>query len=82
MELPGTHWIVIYFSEHMKGKFFDSYGKRPIHCNKHFLDFMNRNAVEWEGNKIQLQSALSTVCGQYCEYFCIIAVGKDRCHSL
>ena len=24
---------------------------------------MNRNAVEWEHNKIQLQSAFSTVCG-------------------
>ena len=30
---------------------------------------MNRNAVEWEHNEIQLQSAFSTVCGQYCIYF-------------
>ena len=30
---------------------------------------MNRNAVEWEHNKIQLQSAFSSVCGQYCIYF-------------
>ena len=29
---------------------------------------MNRNAVEWEHNKIQLQSAFSTVCGQHCIY--------------
>ena len=68
MKLPGIHWIAIYFNEQMKGEFFDSYG-RPIHYNKHFLDFMNRNAVEWEHNKIQLQSAFSTVCGQYCIYF-------------
>ena len=66
MELPGTHWIAIYFNEQMKGEFFDSYGNHPIHYNKHFLDFMNRNGVEWEHNKIQLQSAFSTVCGQYC----------------
>ena len=46
MALPGTHWIAIYFNEQMKGEFFDSYGKHPIHYNKHFLDFMNRNAVE------------------------------------
>ena len=26
MELPGTHWIAIYFNEQMKGEFFDSYG--------------------------------------------------------
>ena len=32
---------------------------------------MNRNAVKWEHNKIQLQSALSTVhvFGQFCIYF-------------
>ena len=24
MELPGTHWIAIYFNEQMKGEFFDS----------------------------------------------------------
>ena len=66
MELPGTHWIATYFNEQMKGEFFDSYGKHPIHYNKHFADFRN---VEWEHNKIQLQSAFSTVCGQYCIYF-------------
>ena len=68
MELPGTH---VYFNEQMKGESFDSYGKHPIHYNKYFLDFINRNAVEciWEHNKIQLQSAFSTVCGQYCVYF-------------
>ena len=27
------------------------------------------NEVEWEHNKTQLQSAFSTVCGQYCIYF-------------
>ena len=69
MEPPGTHWIAICFNEQMKGEFFDSYGKHPIHYNKHFLDFMNRNAIEWEHNKIQLQSAFSTVCGLYCIYF-------------
>ena len=65
MELPGTHWIAIYFDEQMKGELFDSYRKHPIHYNKHFLDFMNRNAVEWEHINIQLQSAFSTVCGQF-----------------
>ena len=69
MELLGSHWIAIYFNKQMKREFFDSYRKHPIHYNKYFLDFMNRNAVEWEHNKIQLQSAFSTVCGQYCIYF-------------
>ena len=69
IELPGTHWTAIYFNKKMKGEFFDSYGKHPIHYYKYFLDFMNRNAVEWEHNKIQLQSAFSTVCGQHRMYF-------------
>ena len=34
----------------------------------HFSDIMNRNYVEWEHNKIQLQSAFSTGCGQHCTY--------------
>ena len=70
MELLGTHWIAIYFKEQMKGEFLDSFG------NKHFSDFMNRNAVKWEHNKIQLRSAFSIVCGL------IIAVGKGLCHTL
>ena len=82
MDLPGTHWIAIYFNEQMKGEFFDSYGKHPIHYNKYFVDFMNKNGVQWEHNKTQLQSAFSSVCGQHCIYFCIIAVGKDRCQPL
>ena len=67
MELLGTHWIAIYFNEQMKREFFHSHRKQPIQFN--FLDFMNRNAVEWQHNNIQLQSAFSTVCGQYCIYF-------------
>ena len=93
MELPVAHWIAIYFNEQMKGEFFDFYeqmkreffdfyGKDPIHYNKHFLDFMNRNAVEWKHNKIHLQSAFCSVCGQYCIYFLYHCVGKDRCHPL
>ena len=69
MDLPGTHWIAIYFNEQMKGEFFDFCGKHPFHYNKCFLDFMNRNGVQWEHNKIQLQSPLSSVCGQYFIYF-------------
>ena len=81
MELPGTHWISTYFNKQMKREFFDSYGKQPIHYDKHFLYFMNRNAVEWQHNKIQLQSAFSTVCGQYCIYFLYHRCGKRSMSS-
>ena len=74
MGFPGTHWIAIYFDKQMKGEFFDSYGNHLIHYNKNFLDFMNGNAAEWKYNKVQLQSASWTVCGQYCIYFFVSSV--------
>ena len=82
MELPGAHWIAIYFNEQMKGEFFDSYEMHPFHYNNYFLDFMNRNGVQWEHNKIQLQSAFSSVCGQYCIHFSYHRRRKDRCQPL
>ena len=34
MELPGAHWIAVYFNEQMKREFFDFYRKHLIHYNK------------------------------------------------
>ena len=44
----------------MKREFFNSYRKHSSYYNEYFSDFVNRNAVEWEHNKIQLQSTSST----------------------
>ena len=44
---------------------------------KIFLRFMNRIVVEWEHNKIQLQSASLLSVDNAVYIFCIIAVGKD-----
>ena len=82
MELHGTHWIAIYFNEQIKGEFFDFYRKHPIHYNKHFLDFLNINVIGLEHNKIQLQSAFSTVCGQYCVYFLYHHCRKNSMSSI
>ena len=59
-----------------------THGKHPINDNKHFLDFINRNVVEWEHNKIQLQSAFSTVCRQYCIYFLYHRCRKSSMSSI
>ena len=75
MELPGTYrtnerrilWLL---------------RKHPIHYNKYFLDFINRNGVQWEHNKIQLQSAFSSVCEQYCIYFLYRHCGKRLITSI
>ena len=79
MDLPGTHKIAVYFNEQMKGEFFDSYKKHSIHYNKHFLDFISRNAVIIRYSfKVLSQWHVDNIV----YIFCIIIVGKDRCHPL
>ena len=65
--LPGTHWIAIYLEDEQHGEFFDSYGQHPDMYSEHFLNFMNRTV--WKHNEKRLQSAFSSVCGQYCIYY-------------
>lgn len=67
--LPGSHWIAIYFEDEQHGEFFDSYGHHPNIYNEYFLNFMNTHSTEWKHNEKGLQSAFSNVCGQYCIYF-------------
>ena len=43
---------------------------------------MNKNSVQWEHNKIQLQSAFSSVCGQYCIYFLYHRCSKRSMSSI
>jgi len=68
---PVHHWIAIYI-EDGRGKFFDSFGRRP---NIDFVHYMNRHCVLWNFNDRQLQSIISKFCGYYCIYFCV----RDMC---
>ena len=68
-DLPGAHWIAIYFTDELNAEFFDSYGLHPSNYNNQFIRFIERNSVHWIHNKKQLQSLFSTVCGQYCVYY-------------
>ena len=63
---PGKHWIAMYFDKNGKGRFFDSYGRKPSFlrlCWKHFMD---NNSNEWTFNKIQVQKSGSNLCGVHC----------------
>jgi len=63
---PGAHWIAMYFDQDRNGDYFDSYGRIPLPKFKSFLD---KYALEWQYNNKQLQTPLTSTCGQYCIYF-------------
>lgn len=60
-DLPGTHWVAMYFEERGEGEYFDSFGLPPwvdsICC------FLNRQAQKkWLYNNVQLQSPKFDAC--------------------
>lgn len=61
---PGSHWVVVYLSEYGKNEYFDSYGFKPIHYR--ILKLLGDNYLY---NASQLQSFITTVCGQYCIFY-------------
>ena len=74
---PGQHWVAFYFSSPQEGEFFDSYGHPPEFYSLNYVKFLNRNAQDWTFNKTELQSAWSTVCGEYCVFYVL-----NRAHGV
>ncbi len=66
-QLPGTHWVAVYFPQVDCVEYFDSYGLPPLEDN--IIDFMRRNAQTTRFNNVKLPGADSTACGQYCVHF-------------
>jgi len=64
--MPGQHWVAIYFDAHGKAEYFDSYGQQPSDA---FVLFMKKNAMRMNVNEKRLQSNDTFVCGMYCVYF-------------
>lgn len=67
--LPGEHWLVVYFPENLKKntpEFFDSLGKGPNHYSTNITHFMGNQYVY---NTQRLQAHNSSTCGLYCLYF-------------
>lgn len=61
--LDGTHWVAVYI-KNGKGEYFDSYGRKP---QREIEEFLKRTCpLGYTRLKKQLQSILSTVCGNYC----------------
>jgi hypothetical protein len=64
---PGTHWIAMFFSADGTGEYFDSLAQRPMDT---FSSYMNRHCVRWLYSTKQLQSVVSSFCGNYCVLYC------------
>ena len=62
-DLPGMHWVAIYYPNPNEIEFFDSCGNPPTAFN-----FTIRNTFV-RYNPYEIQSLDSTSCGHYCIYF-------------
>jgi hypothetical protein len=65
---PGEHWVAMYFPSRESAIYFDSYGLPPK--KKEFLRrCQGKHVVQYKFNDVQLQSPLSSTCGQYTVFF-------------
>ena len=60
--LPGSHWIALYFTAKGKCEYFDSYGRKPC------LNMQKYIAKPYTYNKICVQDLWSISCGRMCLY--------------
>lgn len=66
--LPGSHWIGMFFTKTGKCEFFDSYGRKPDNC---ILQYITQHVTSYTYNNICVQDLWSISCGQMCLYFLI-----------
>ena len=64
-DLPGTHWVAMYFTSPGISEFFDSYGFPPEVYEME--DYILRNVTMY--NDLPLQGLTSDVCGDYCLFY-------------
>ena len=65
---PGRHWICICV-ENGTGEYFDSFGRPPNDGLRHYMNIV---CEHWTFNARQLQSTVSSFCGHYCIYYCLL----------
>jgi hypothetical protein len=64
---PGEHWVCLVKTEQNIGCYFDSFGYGPTNLPE--IGVVLDSCDHWTFNDVRLQSAASTVCGQYCIFF-------------
>jgi hypothetical protein len=70
---PGRHWIAVFQTSADIVEIFDSFGKD---LSFYGIDFFKSQKVIRQTE--QLQSASSTVCGQYCLFFLLRRAGCEK----
>ena len=76
---PGQHWIAICIDERSHGEYFDSYGREAPQI---FRNFLNKNCIRWIRNNVRLQSAISSFCGHYCVFYCLLKHFRHDINSI
>jgi hypothetical protein len=61
----GSHWVSLYFDK--RCEYFDSYGRKPEILESYIL----ANSLKYTFNNKQVQSPLTSICGQMCIYLLI-----------
>jgi len=65
----GNHWLCNCVVDGTHGDYFDTFGRAPP---KTLKDYMNASCERWTYNSRQIQSVVSSFCGHYCIYFCML----------
>ena len=63
---PGEHWVLVFFTGHNRGIYFDSYGLDVM--DSRIQDFLTKNCLRCVYNKLPLQGMFSHTCGFFCFY--------------
>lgn len=66
--LPGSHWVVLYFSKAGTCEYFDSYGQEPP---KQIKKYITRYARHYTYNNLQVQDFATVSCGHMCIYYIV-----------
>lgn len=64
IRLPGSHWVAVYLNPLGINEYFDSYGLKPS-----LQSILKLLGPIYRFNAEQIQSPLTTVCGQYCIFY-------------
>ena len=64
---PGTHWCAIFISPHGHLTYFDSFGLPPLVPS--IQNFIRKNSLTFNYNRLIIQDVFSTTCGLYAVYF-------------
>jgi len=72
--MPGSHWVAVFLAENSLCEYFDSYG---LPCDLEKVNDLI--GEEYIYNPVQLQSLITTVCGQHA---CFYILNKSRDKSM